>query len=67
MNKVNTIECSHCRVKVLVGGGCEVVLSFKEGGICIDCLRDLNALMALRLRQLRNSGVAINPIKGVVK
>jgi len=65
MNKVNTIECAHCKVKILVGGGCEVVLSFKEGGICIDCLRDLNALMAIRLRELRNSGQNIQPLTGV--
>jgi hypothetical protein len=62
---MNTIECSHCKVKVLVGGGCEVVLSFKEGGICIDCLKALNALMAIRLRELRNSGISIQPIQGV--
>jgi len=65
MSKVNTIECAHCKVKVLVGGGCGVVLSFKEGGICIDCLKALNALMAIRLRELRNSGQNIQPLTGV--
>jgi len=71
MNKVNTIECAHCDAQILKDGGCKVLIATsridatRELGICINCLRELNALMAVRLRELRNSGISIQPLTGV--